>query len=114
MGPSQSIRVMLVDDHTMVRRGLATFLKVFDDLELAGEADSGGAAITALAFNSHGDLLASGNLNGAVRLWQLESGLCLQTFRISRPYEQMDITGATGLSESQKAMLRAFGAIENP
>ena len=45
MSPSQPIRVMLVDDHTMVRRGLATFLKVFDDLELAGEADSGEAAI---------------------------------------------------------------------
>ena len=39
------IRVMVVDDHTMVRRGLATFLKVFDDLELAGEAASGQAAI---------------------------------------------------------------------
>jgi len=45
MTPSQPIRVMLVDDHTMVRRGLATFLKVFDDLELAGEAASGEAAI---------------------------------------------------------------------
>lgn len=45
MSPSQPIRVMLVDDHTMVRRGLATFLKVFDDLELAGEAASGEAAI---------------------------------------------------------------------
>jgi len=43
--PSLSIRVMLVDDHLMVRRGLATFLKVFDDLELVGEADSGEAAI---------------------------------------------------------------------
>ena len=42
---SQPIRVMLVDDHTMVRRGLATFLKIFDDLELAGEADSGETAI---------------------------------------------------------------------
>lgn len=42
---SQPIRVMLVDDHTMVRKGLATFLKVFDDLELAGEADGGQAAI---------------------------------------------------------------------
>ncbi len=29
----------------MVRRGLATFLKAFDDLELAGEAESGQAAI---------------------------------------------------------------------
>jgi NarL family two-component system response regulator LiaR len=36
---------MLVDDHTMVRRGLATFLKVFDDLQLVGEAESGAAAI---------------------------------------------------------------------
>jgi NarL family two-component system response regulator LiaR len=36
---------MLVDDHTMVRRGLATFLKVFDDLQLAGEAENGAAAI---------------------------------------------------------------------
>ena len=42
---SQPIRVMLVDDHTMVRRGLATFLKIFDDLQLAGEAESGEAAI---------------------------------------------------------------------
>ncbi len=41
----QPIRVMLVDDHTMVRRGLATFLKVFDDLQLAGEAESGEDAI---------------------------------------------------------------------
>lgn len=42
---SQPIRVMLADDHTMVRKGLATFLKVFDDLELAGEADGGRAGI---------------------------------------------------------------------
>ncbi|MCP5095091.1 MAG: response regulator transcription factor [Chloroflexi bacterium] len=36
---------MLVDDHTMVRRGLATFLQVFDDLELVGEAADGKAAV---------------------------------------------------------------------
>jgi two-component system, NarL family, response regulator LiaR len=42
---SQPIRVMLVDDHLMVRRGLATFLKVFDDLLLVGEAESGESAI---------------------------------------------------------------------
>ena len=40
------IRVMLVDDHTMVRRGLATFLKVFDDLELVGEAANGETAVS--------------------------------------------------------------------
>jgi two-component system, NarL family, response regulator LiaR len=36
---------MLVDDHTMVRKGLGTFLQVFDDLLLAGEAESGADAI---------------------------------------------------------------------
>lgn len=39
------IRVMLVDDHMMVRRGLAMLLTVFDDLQLAGEAENGEAAI---------------------------------------------------------------------
>jgi len=43
--PFQPIRILLVDDHTMVRRGLATFLKVFDDLQLAGEAENGVEAI---------------------------------------------------------------------
>jgi NarL family two-component system response regulator LiaR len=45
MPSSPPIRVALVDDHAMVRRGLATFLMVFDDLELAGEAASGEDAI---------------------------------------------------------------------
>jgi NarL family two-component system response regulator LiaR len=43
--PLKPIRVMLVDDHTMVRRGLAAFLKVFNDLQLVGEAESGEDAI---------------------------------------------------------------------
>ena len=43
--PHQPIRVMIVDDHTMVRRGLATILKVFDDLQLVGEAENGAEAI---------------------------------------------------------------------
>lgn len=42
---AQPIRVMLVDDHPMVRIGLATILMVFDDMQLVGEADSGGASI---------------------------------------------------------------------
>ena len=45
MTTPQPIRVMLVDDHTMVRRGLATFLQVSDNLELVGEADNGETAV---------------------------------------------------------------------
>lgn len=39
------IRVLLVDDHAVVRSGLAAFLMVYDDLELVGEAGSGQEAI---------------------------------------------------------------------
>ncbi len=40
------IRVMIVDDHTVVRGGLATFLLAYDDLELVGEASNGLEALT--------------------------------------------------------------------
>lgn len=43
---TETIRVMLVDDHGMVRRGLAAFLKIHQDLVLVGEADCGREAIT--------------------------------------------------------------------
>lgn len=45
MTKSGPIRVMLVDDHAVVRSGLSAFLLVFDDLELVGEAGSGAEAI---------------------------------------------------------------------
>ncbi|WP_413810292.1 response regulator [Streptomyces sp. OE57] len=35
------IRVLLVDDHQVVRRGLRTFLQVQDDIEVVGEASDG-------------------------------------------------------------------------
>lgn len=40
-----SIRVMIVDDHDMVRRGLATFLRIDTGLELVGEARNGAEAV---------------------------------------------------------------------
>ena len=40
-----TIRVMLVDDHAVVRSGLAAFLLAFDDLELVGEAADGEEAL---------------------------------------------------------------------
>jgi len=47
----QPIRVMLVDDHEMVRRGLAVFIQSFDDLLLVGEAANGREAIDFLQEN---------------------------------------------------------------
>ncbi|WP_055599867.1 response regulator [Streptomyces aureus] len=37
----KQIRVLLVDDHQVVRRGLRTFLEVQDDIEVVGEASDG-------------------------------------------------------------------------
>ncbi len=45
MSQGKPIRVMLVDDHAVVRSGLKAFLMVFDDLELVGEASSGQEAL---------------------------------------------------------------------
>jgi threonine synthase len=45
MSELHPIRVLIVDDHSMVRRGLATILRVKPDLQLVGEASSGREAI---------------------------------------------------------------------
>ena len=39
------IRIMLVDDHAVVRSGLGAFLSVVPDLELVGEAENGDEAV---------------------------------------------------------------------
>ena len=41
----QTIRVMLVDDHNVVRSGLATFLRAYEDLQLVGQAKNGLEAV---------------------------------------------------------------------
>ncbi|MFK4103124.1 response regulator [Streptomyces sp. NPDC019531] len=38
---ADTIKVLLVDDHQVVRRGLRTFLEVQDDIEVVGEAADG-------------------------------------------------------------------------
>ncbi|MDX9866213.1 MAG: response regulator transcription factor [Anaerolineaceae bacterium] len=45
MNPAQTIKVLIIDDHAMVRRGLSTFLKVRPELELVGEGSSGEEAL---------------------------------------------------------------------
>ena len=45
MTEAQSIRVMIVEDHAVVRSGLAAFFAAFPDLELIGEAENGGEAL---------------------------------------------------------------------
>lgn len=45
MAENDRVRVMIVDDHAVVRSGLGAFLMVYDDLELVAEAGSGQEAL---------------------------------------------------------------------
>ena len=45
MSEQKKIRVMIVDDHAVVRSGLGAFLAVVPDLDLVGEAENGEQAV---------------------------------------------------------------------
>jgi NarL family two-component system response regulator LiaR len=43
--PPRRIRVVIADDHALVRSGLQSILSLYDDIELVAQADSGAEAI---------------------------------------------------------------------
>jgi two-component system, NarL family, response regulator LiaR len=43
--PQETIKVMIVDDHPMVRKGLAMFVAGYEDMQLVGEAGNAASAI---------------------------------------------------------------------
>jgi len=45
MDTSEKIKVLIVDDHEVVRQGLRTFLELQDDIVVVGEAGDGQAAV---------------------------------------------------------------------
>jgi NarL family two-component system response regulator LiaR len=46
MDADRAIKVMIVDDHAVVRSGLSAFLLAFDDLEHVGDATGGAEAVS--------------------------------------------------------------------
>ncbi|MFN8491605.1 MAG: BTAD domain-containing putative transcriptional regulator [Caldilineaceae bacterium] len=71
--------------------------------------------VRCIAFHPDRAILASGSDDGTVKLWDVTpvgGGCCLQTVAMDDPYTGMNITGVTGISEAQKAALRALGAVE--
>jgi len=56
MAPPQMIRVLLVDDHAVVRGGLSYFLSTTDDIEVVGEAANGEQALR-LCAELHPDVV---------------------------------------------------------
>jgi DNA-binding NarL/FixJ family response regulator len=50
-------RVLIVDDHAVVRRGIRAYLEVLDDMEVAGEASDGQEALDKLeTMSAHREL----------------------------------------------------------
>ncbi len=68
--------------------------------------------VMSVAFSPQDDTLVSGSTDGTIKLWNPETGICQQTWRPERFYEGMKISGAIGLTEAQRATLKALGAVE--
>ena len=63
-------------------------------------------------FHPNGHLLTSASGDGSVCFWETQSGALRHQLRVPGPYADMKISGVTGISEAQKAALRALGAVE--
>jgi WD40 repeat protein/transcriptional regulator with XRE-family HTH domain len=64
-----------------------------------------------VALSANSEQLVSGGYDGTLRVWDVNSGACLHTMRSDRRYERVDITGLTGITEAQRGILLALGAI---
>ncbi|MEG4859176.1 NACHT domain-containing protein [Microcoleus sp. K1-B6] len=69
--------------------------------------------INYVAFNSEDQIIAACSRDGTIMMWEIETGECLKILKSDRPYENMNITGVTGLTEVEKVTLKALGAVEN-
>ena len=69
--------------------------------------------VRSVVFTSDGQRLISGGVDNTICIWRIDPGIREAMLRPKRPYERMDITGVTGLTDAQKASLKALGAIEH-
>ncbi len=69
--------------------------------------------INSVAFSSNGKIIAACSRDGTIIIWDAGTGECLKILKSDRPYEEMNITGVTGLTEVEKCTLKALGAVEN-
>lgn len=67
--------------------------------------------VRSVAFSADGKFLASGSSAGTIKLWDPHTGDCLQTLQAPGPYDGMNITDVTGITDAQRMALKALGAV---
>jgi WD40 repeat protein len=65
-----------------------------------------------VVFSSNSKTVVSCSEDETIKIWDVETGSCLRTIIAEGFYKGMNITGVIGLTESQKANLKALGADE--
>jgi WD40 repeat protein len=65
-----------------------------------------------VTFTPNGQIVASSSADETIKLWDPLTGKCLQSWQPPGPYEGMNISGATGITEAQRSALKVLGAIE--
>jgi DNA-binding NarL/FixJ family response regulator len=98
--PSQhAIRVFLVDDHTVVRRGMRAFLDMLSDIDVIGEAADGQAALDELAVLDKADDLPEVVLMDL--LMPRLDGIAA-TSAIKQRYPGVEVVALTSFSEAER------------
>ena len=64
----------------------------------------------AVQVSPDGKTVASCGEDGVIKLWDMQSHQYLATLRADRPYERLDISKTSGLTNAQQAALRVLGA----
>jgi WD40 repeat protein/DNA-binding CsgD family transcriptional regulator len=67
-------------------------------------------SVWSVAFHPNGHILASGSHDETIKFWDLDAGKYVNTLRIPRPYEGMNIANVTGLTDGQISTLKELGA----
>ncbi|EDX76625.1 hypothetical protein MC7420_4881 [Coleofasciculus chthonoplastes PCC 7420] len=63
-----------------------------------------------VAWSANSQTLASGSSDETIKIWDVNTGECQKTLKSQPPYQGMNITQITGLTDAQKATLQRLGA----
>jgi len=103
--PQQIIRVLLVDDHAMVRQGLRSVLESYQDIAVVGEASNGEEALAGVAMYRPAIVVMDINMP---KMNGIEA-----TAAIRKRYPEIGVIGLSVQSggEIQQAIVKAGAAV---